>query len=84
MLLLGRFTAGAGIVAGKGQRTGDMFTAMNTASRAVIHGRTRLRAPSPCLEHQRIAVAHPYHRRNAPEKAVQQVDAPAQIELELL
>ena len=34
-------------------------------------------------EHQRIAVAHPYHRRNAPEKAVQQVDAPAQIELEL-
>ena len=35
------------------------------------------------LQHQRVAVAHPHHRRNAPEKAVQQVDAPAQIELEL-
>ena len=34
-------------------------------------------------EHQWVAVAHPQHRRNAPEKAVQQVDAPAQIELEL-
>jgi len=56
---------------------------MNTASAAVIHGRIWLRTFFHQLQHQRVAVAHPHHRRNAPEKAVQQVDAPAQIELEL-
>ena len=35
------------------------------------------------LHDHRVAVAHPHHGRHAPEEAVQQVDAPAQIEFEL-
>ena len=82
-LAVGCFAAGAGIVPRQCQRAGKHIHRHEHRQRR-RHPRTDMAAHLfHQLQHQRVAVAHPHHRRNAPEKAVQQVDAPAQIELEL-
>ena len=81
--VFGGLAAGAGIVAGQRQCTSE-----HVHRHEYRQNRRHPRADVGAdffheLFHQRIAQPHPRHSRNAPEKAVQQVDASAQIELEL-
>ena len=74
--------AGAGIVAGQRQRTGHKVHGHEHGQQSGHPGADPALDRLHPLCHQRVAIADPGHGRNAPEEAVQQVDAPAQIELE--
>ena len=74
--------AGAGIVPGQRQSRHQHVHRHKNGQRRRHPGADAGFQLSHALCHQRVAIPHPGHRRNAPEEAIQQVDAPAEVELE--